>query len=86
MILVMVNHLFKGGDVTWGSLSLLYSHFAFLRTGVCHEQIFLFFRNTVQNAYTHTRMSTHPYEHTHVHPTFMSTSERLNKHTHTLPL
>jgi hypothetical protein len=37
-----------------------------------------FFRNTVYID-THTRMSIHPYEYTHAHPTPMSTSERLSR-------
>jgi hypothetical protein len=37
----------------------------------------IFLRNT--DADTHTRMSTHPYKHTHAHPAPMSTSERLSR-------
>jgi hypothetical protein len=39
----------------------------------------LFFEKYSTNADTHTRISIHPYEHTHVHPTPMSTSERLSQ-------
>jgi hypothetical protein len=38
-----------------------------------------FFYKHSTDANTHTRTSTHPYEHTHKHPTLMSTSERLDR-------
>jgi hypothetical protein len=41
--------------------------------------LLLFFEKHSTNADTHTRMSTHPYEHTHAHPTSMSIFERLSR-------
>jgi hypothetical protein len=38
-----------------------------------------FFLETQYCADTHTRTSTHPYEHIHTHPTPMSTFERLDR-------
>jgi hypothetical protein len=39
----------------------------------------LFFLKHSINIDTYTRMSTHPYEHTHAHSTPMSTYERLSR-------
>jgi hypothetical protein len=38
-----------------------------------------FFEKHSTNAHTHTRMSTHPYEHIHAHPIPISTFERLSR-------
>jgi hypothetical protein len=42
------------------------------------EVVCIFFEKHSTNSDTHTRRSTHPYKHTHTHPTPMSTSERLS--------
>jgi hypothetical protein len=47
--------------------------------GNCCLHSYLFFKKHSTNVDIHTRMSTHPYEHTHAYPTSMSTSERLSR-------
>jgi hypothetical protein len=39
----------------------------------------LFFEKHSTNVDTHIRTITHPYKHTHAHPTPMSTTERLSR-------
>jgi hypothetical protein len=46
---------------------------------VCVGGDYYFFEKHSTNADTHTRTSTHPYEHMHTHPTPMSTIKRLSR-------
>jgi hypothetical protein len=43
------------------------------------RNVLYFFEKHSTNVDIHTHMSTHPYEHTHVHPTPMSTFKRLSR-------
>jgi hypothetical protein len=43
------------------------------------RDIVFVFKKTSTNVYPHTRMSTHPYEYAHAHPTLISISERLSR-------
>jgi hypothetical protein len=45
----------------------------------CHLSCYSVFLKHSTNTDTHTRMSTHPYEYTDVHPTPMSTSKTLSQ-------
>ena len=51
-------------------------------TKTCH----IFFEHQYRHKRSYTHAYTHPYERTHAHPTPMSTSERLSRHTPSFPV